>query len=38
MWVNFVAGGLNQMVVQWIKDGLVQTNQEMVMVAHRFLR
>lgn len=38
MWVNFAAGGLSQMVVQWVKDGLVQTNQEMVMVAHRFLR
>ena len=38
LWVDFVSGGLNRMVMQWAHDDFKQTNQEMVMVAHRFLK
>ncbi|AEV94425.1 TetR/AcrR family transcriptional regulator [Pediococcus claussenii] len=38
LWVSFVAGGLNQMIVKWMNDDLSETNQEMVMVARRFLK
>ncbi|AVK99223.1 TetR/AcrR family transcriptional regulator [Pediococcus inopinatus] len=38
MWIAFVAGGLTQMIVRWDKDQMVESNEEMVMIARKFLR
>ncbi|GAB5053637.1 MULTISPECIES: TetR/AcrR family transcriptional regulator [Pediococcus] len=38
MWIAFVAGGLTQMIVEWDKDDMVESNAEMVMIGRKFLR
>lgn len=38
MWISFVAGGLHQMIISWMNDGLKESNEEMVMLTRRFLR